>query len=139
LISEDERRGCEAVSEPMSMGYNELRYESFVTEVVSFGGAMILSSLVSSDDADTRGHAVAALSQIIDAARNINVRLGVFIEAFQIQNVQISSETAIIEAVVSSACGASFAQLVLSVDIYLQRWLATLPDHLYFQYHLYFQ
>eukprot|EP00979_Chaetoceros_neogracilis_P009645 scaffold2192_cov268-Chaetoceros_neogracile.AAC.47 len=86
----------------MSMGYNELRYESFVTEVVSSGGAMILSSLVSSDDADTRGHAVAALSQIIDAARNINVRLGVFIEAFQIQNVQIS-ETAIIEAVVSSA------------------------------------
>ena len=116
LISEDERRGCEAVSEAMSMGYNELRYESFVTELVSSGGAMILSSLVSSDDADTRGHAMAALSQIIDAARNINVRLGVFIEAFQIQNVQISSETAIIEAVVSSACGASFAQLLLSAD-----------------------
>ena len=48
------------MSEPMSMGYNELRYESFVTEVVSFGGAMILSSLVSSDDADTRGHATGS-------------------------------------------------------------------------------
>ena len=117
LISEDERRCCEAVSEAMSMGYNELRYESFVTELVSSGGAMILSSLVSSDDSDTRGHAMAALSQIIDAARNINVRLGVFIEAFQIQNIQTCSETSIIEAVVSSgACGPSLAQLLLSAD-----------------------
>ena len=117
LISEDERRGCEAVSEAMSMGYTELRYESFVTELVSSGGAMILSSLVASDDADTREHAMAALSQIIDAARNMNVRLGVFIEAFQITNIQTCSETAIIETVVSSgACGATLAQLLLSAD-----------------------
>ena len=117
LISEDERRGCEAVSEAMSMGYTELRYESFVTGLVSSGGAMILSSLVASDDADTRAHAMAALSQIIDAAREMNVRLGVFIEAFQISNIQTCSETAIIETVVSSgACGASLAQLLLSAD-----------------------
>jgi hypothetical protein len=65
---------------------------------------MILSSLVSSDDANTRGHAMAELSQIIDAARNIYVRLAVFIEAFQNQNIQIPLGTEIIEAVVSSAC-----------------------------------
>jgi hypothetical protein len=117
LISEDERRGCEAVSEAMSMGYSELRYESFISELVSSGGAMILSSLVSSDDADTRAHAMAALSQIIDAARKLNVRLKNFMEAYQVQNIQTCSETAIIEAVVSSgACGPSLAQLLLSAD-----------------------
>jgi len=117
LISEDERRGCEAVSEAMSMGYSELRYESFISELVSSGGAMILSSLVSSDDADTRAHAMAALSQIIDAARALNVRLKNFMEAYQVQNIQTCSETAIIDAVVSSgACGPSLAQLLLSAD-----------------------
>ena len=117
LISEDKRRACEAVSEAMSMGMSELRYSSFMVELVSSGGVMILSSLVASDDADTRAHAMAALAQIIDASRELNVRLEVFIEAYQVQNIQTCSETAIVEAVVSSgACGPSLAQLLLSAD-----------------------
>ena len=117
LIIEDERRGCESISEAMSMGYSELRYEPFVTELVSSGGAMILSSLIASDDADTRAHAMSALSQIIDSAREINIRIGVYIEAYQVHNVQTCSETAIIDAIVSSgACGPSLAQLLLSAD-----------------------
>lgn len=117
LISEDQRRACEAVSEAMSIGMSELRYTSFMVELVSSGGVMILSSLVASDDADTRAHAMAALAQIIDASRELNVRLGVFIEAYQVQNIQTCSETAIVEAVVSSgACGPSLAQLLLSAD-----------------------
>jgi hypothetical protein len=117
LIGEDHRRACEAVSEAMSMGMTELRYVSFMVELVSSGGVMILSSLVASDDADTRAHAMAALAQIIHAARELNVRIQVFIEAYQVQNIQTCSETAIIETVVSSgACGPSLAQLLLSAD-----------------------
>ena len=117
LIGEDQRRACEAVSEAMTMGMSEVSYQSIMTELVSTGGVMILSSLVSNDDADTRAHAMAALSQIIEASRELNVRLGVFIEAYQVQNIQTCSETAIVEAIVSSgACGPALAQLLLSAD-----------------------
>jgi hypothetical protein len=117
MIVEDHRRACDAVSDAMTMGVIELSYESFMNELVSTGGAMILSSLVASDDADTRSHAMSALSGTIHTSRELNIRLGVFKEAYQLDNIQVCSEVAIVEAIVSSgACGPSLAQLLLSAD-----------------------
>ncbi len=117
MIAEDHRRACDAVSDAMTMGVSELSYESFMHDFVSSGGAMILASLVASDDADTRAHAMAALSGTIYTSRELNVRLGVFKEAYQLHNIQVCSEVSIVEAIVSSgACGSSLAQLLLSGD-----------------------
>jgi len=119
LLAEDYRRACDAVSEAMTTGNNELRHESFISHLVSSGGVMILSSLMGSDDGDTRAHATAALSATIMTARDIAIRINVWKEAFGIptDGEVTCSDAAIIEAIVSSgACGLSLSQLLLSAD-----------------------
>lgn len=119
LLAEDHRRASDAVTEAMTTGNNELRHESFISHLVSSGGVMILSSLMGSDDGDTRAHATAALSATIMTARDMAIRLNVWKEAFGISTDSevTCSDAAIIEAIVSSgACGLSLSQLLLSAD-----------------------
>jgi len=119
LLAEDYRRASDAVTEAMTTGNNELRHESFISHLISSGGVMILSSLMGSDDGDTRAHATAALSATIMTARDMAIRLNVWKEAFGISTDSDTtcSDAAIIEAIVSSgACGLSLSQLLLSAD-----------------------
>jgi len=119
LITEDHRRACDAVTEAMITENTKLKHESFISNLVASGGVMILSSLMGSEDGDTRAHATAALSAIITTARDMEVRLSIWKEAFGdlAQSETTCSDSVIIEAIVSSgACGLSLAQLLLSAD-----------------------
>jgi len=119
LVAEDYRRACDAINDAMTMGSNEFKYESFNMELVSAGGVMILSSLVSSHDSDTRSHAMTALSATIETTREMNIRLGVLKEAYGIQSIGENSactDTAIIDAIVSAGACSPLTQLLLSAD-----------------------
>ena len=118
LIAEDYRRSCGAIEYAMAMGSNELKYESFTMELVSSGGVMILSSLVSSEDADTRNYAMKALSAMIETSRDLNVQLGVLKEAYGIDSIGSSnySDTSIIDGIVSAGACSPLTQLLLSAD-----------------------
>ncbi len=118
LIAEDYRRSCNAVEYAMAMGSNDLKYESFTMELVTSGGVMILSSLVSSDDADTRNYAMKALSATIETSRDLNVQLGVLKEAYGIESIGSSnySDTSIIDGIVSAGACSPLTQLLLSAD-----------------------
>ena len=116
LVAEDYRRACDSVTEAMTTGNVTLTYESFTPEFLSTGGIMILSSLVASEDSDTRAHAMSALSATIMTTRDLNVRLGVLKEAYGAEVVICSASTIVEAIVVSGACGSSLAQLLLSAD-----------------------
>ncbi len=118
LIAEDYRRSCNAIEYAMAMGSTELKYESFTMELVTSGGVMILSSLVSSDDSDTRNYAMKALSATIETSRDLNVQLGVLKEAYGIQSIGNSnySDTGIIDGIVSAGACSPLTQLLLSGD-----------------------
>ncbi len=118
LIAEDYRRSCETINYAMAVGSSELKYESFIGEMVSSGGVMILSSLVSSDDADTRNYAMKALSATIETSRVVNIQLGVLSEAYGIDSISGSnySDTSIIDGIVSAGACSPLTQLLLSAD-----------------------
>ena len=116
LIAEDYRRSCEAINYTMAMGVNELKYESFIMEMISSGGVMILSSLVSSDDSDTRNYAMKALSATIETSREINIQLSVLREAYGIDESSNYSDTSIIDGIVSAGACNPLTQLLLSAD-----------------------
>ncbi len=118
LIADDYRRSCEAINYAMAMGSQELKYDSFTMEMVSSGGLMILSSLVSSDDSDTRAYAMKALSAIIDTSRELNIQLGVLREAYGIESIGGSnnSDSNIIDGIVSAGACSPLTQLLLSAD-----------------------
>ena len=117
LITEDYRRACDAISEAMVMGLNDLKYETVIGDMISSGGIMILSSLVTSEDTDTRENAISGLSAIIFSSRDLGTRIGVFKDAYQVNSIQLPSDASIIESIFSSgACGSALAHLLLSAD-----------------------
>ena len=117
LIAEDYRRTCDAINYAMATGSSELKYESLTKELVSSGGVMILSSLVSSDDSDTRNYAMKALSATIETSREINIQLGVLREAYGITSKGDDiSDTSIIDGIVSAGACSPLTQLLLSAD-----------------------
>lgn len=119
LITEDFRRACDAITNAMLCGNgNGLAYESYMFQLISSGGIMILSSLMGADDSDVRAHATATLSSVITNVRDLNRRLDVWREATggTVKNGSVD-DIAVISAIVSSgACGLSLTQLLLSAD-----------------------
>jgi len=114
LITEDQRRAC-----IYSSGTS--KYESFMTDLVSTGGIMILCSLLSSEDAETRAHATSALEAIVIATREIGTVLngtssstGKFVSRV---GRGTSNDSFIVDAIVSNGgCGSALAHLLISSE-----------------------
>ena len=109
LIAEDMRRTCLYSKGPH-------KYASFLGQLVSTGGIIILCSLLSSEDSETRGSATVALEAIVVSARQIALTLG---------NESVISragrgtreDSAIVDAIrQSGGCGQSLAHLLISAD-----------------------
>jgi hypothetical protein len=104
LITEDQRRSCVYNTGPT-------RYDSFMTQLVSTGGIMILCSLLSSEDAETRAHATSTLEAIVIATREIGMAVNANARKF-VSRVERGTEndSSIVDAIVSNGgCGSSLA------------------------------
>jgi hypothetical protein len=127
LIVEDQRRACLAMNEVASTvasgdndGMTALPHESCLAELVSMGGIMILGSLVGTDDADTRAHAVAAMAATLVSTRAVNASLTALSEmtgGAVVASKPVVHDAAIVRAMVGAGAVASnVAQLLLSAD-----------------------
>lgn len=125
LIIQDERHACMAINEQAALvasGQSPTEtagYTSIVPELMQTGGVMILASLVSADDADTRAHAVAALAATLHSVRAVyasGLALAELAGGF-VAAPDATAEAAVIRALTAGgACGPSVAQLLLSAD-----------------------
>jgi FYVE zinc finger/WW domain len=123
LVLEDQRRTCLAINEvaaKVASGEpaSSPAYESFLGQLVSTGGIMILCSLIGADDSDTRAHATGTLGAIVTATRAIDGAMSALAEmtcgaAGQIQK----KDGEIVRAITAgSGFGSSVSQLLLSAD-----------------------
>lgn len=119
LIAEDRRRargvppGIDQSTSP--------KYESFMKRLVNTGGIMILCSLLSSEDGDTRTHAAAALEAIVVSTRDIGLASGAPSSSSSgwphREGRGTEDDSAIVDAIVSNGgCGPALAHLLISAD-----------------------
>ena len=123
LVLEDQRRttiGSNDIAAAMATGEPspETTYESFLEQLVSTGGIMILCSLIGADDADTRTHAMGALGATLTATRAIDRSLCALYEMTGGQAGRKQEKDGdIVRAIVSGGgCGPSLSQLLVSAD-----------------------
>mmetsp|Transcript_10306 Transcript_10306/g.28438 ORF Transcript_10306/g.28438 Transcript_10306/m.28438 type:complete len:2169 (+) Transcript_10306:173-6679(+) len=123
LIAEDERRACLAVNDVAAMvavgeAAPPLSYESFVPQLIESGGIMILCSLISADDADTRAHAVGALGTTLNSTRAVDASMSTLAELTGGAAGRVEPKDGeIVRAIVAGGgCSSSVAQLLLSAD-----------------------
>jgi len=113
LITEDRRRAC-----VYSSGAN--KYQSFMNQLVNTGGIMILCSLLSSDDAETRTHATSTLESIVISTREISLALHTSPGGkggFSRVGRGTKDDAAIVDAIVSNGgCGPALAHLLISAE-----------------------
>ncbi|GKY98814.1 hypothetical protein MPSEU_000837500 [Mayamaea pseudoterrestris] len=129
LILEDQRRACMAINDSAAMiasgqeprmnaGGNIFGYTTFLEELISTGGVLMLTSMVATDDSDTRAHAVGALGAMLASTRSIDASLLALSEmtggAF---GATLGKDGMIVRAIVAGGgCDAAVAQLLLSAD-----------------------
>lgn len=130
LIVEDQRRACLAVNESAAVyasgqvqsnqSLPALEYQSFLPELVSTGGILLLCSLIGTDDADTRAHAVGALAATLRSTRAVDASLTALTElsgGLAVTGAAAARDGDIVRAMVAGGgCGASVSQLILSAD-----------------------
>ncbi|KAL3826266.1 hypothetical protein ACHAXA_006294, partial [Cyclostephanos tholiformis] len=122
LIAEDRRRARGGYASPPNSGQpTSSKYESFMKRLVSTGGIMILCSLLSSDDGDTRMHAASALEAIVVSTRDIGLASGVSSSSRSgwphREGRGTEDDSAIVDAIVANGgCGPALAQLLISSD-----------------------
>lgn len=123
LVIEDQRRACLAINEVaarVSSGEQafSLEYESFLDQLVSTGGVMILCSLIGADDADTRAHATGALEATLNATRAIDGAMSALHEMTAgLAGRNIKKDGDIVRAITAGGgFGSSVSQLLLSAD-----------------------
>lgn len=123
LVVEDQRRSCLAINEVAArIASGEVspapEYESFLDQLVSTGGIMILCSLIGADDSDTRAHATGALDAILNATRTIDGALSALEEMRGgIADPSQRKDGDIVRAITAgSGFGSSVSQLLLSAD-----------------------
>ena len=123
LVLEDQRRTCLAINdnaarvasgEPLTA----LEYESFLEQLVSTGGIMILCSLIGADDSDTRAHATGALGATLTATRAIDEAMSALFEMTGGAAGRTDKKDGdIVRAITAGGgCGSSVSQLLLSAD-----------------------
>jgi hypothetical protein len=121
LVVEDQRRACMAANDiaaAVASGEDgsSYAYESFLDQLVSTGGIMILCTLVGADDTDTRAHATGALGAVLASTRAVDASLVALSEMTGSPKPQ-SKDGEIIRAIVAGGgCGSSISQLLLSAD-----------------------
>jgi hypothetical protein len=122
LIAEDRRRACGGYASPPGVVYStSSKYESFMKRLVNTGGIMILCSLLSSDDGDTRTHAASALEAIVVSSRDIGLASGALSSSRSgwphREGRGTEDDSAIVDAIVSNGgCGPALAHLLISAD-----------------------
>lgn len=120
LIAEDQRRACLALNDVASAvaggeSAPPLAYESFLSDVTSSGGVMILTSLITTDDADTRAHAVAALGTTLSSTRAVDASRIALAEMLG-QTPGKSKDGDVVRAILAGGCASSVSQLLLSAE-----------------------
>jgi len=126
LVLEEERRltsSANEIANVMAVSPNDVAnhrlYESFLPELVSTGGILILCSLMGADDSDTRAHATAALGATLDATRAMDESLANLYDLTGGFAGMPSSAThvQIIRAIVSAGgCSQALSQLFQSAE-----------------------
>lgn len=123
IVIEDQRRACMAINEVAANvasgdAHSPLQYESFLEQLVSTGGVMILCSLIGADDSDTRAHATGALGAMITATRAIDDAMIALSEMTGGLSGRLDRKDGdIVRAIVSGGgVGSSVSQLLLSAD-----------------------
>ena len=123
LVVEDQRRACFAVNDVAARvasgeAAGKLEYESFLDQLVSTGGIMILCSLVAADDSDTRAHATGALGATLLATRAIDESMAALSEMTGGAAGRTTKKDGDIVRAISAGggCGSSISQLLLSAD-----------------------
>lgn len=119
-IAEDQRRACLALNDVASAvaigeAPPKLNYESFLSEMSASGGIMILTSLITTDDADTRAHAVAALATVLASTRAVDASRIALAEMTGRPPAR-SRDGDIVRAIVAGGCASSVSRLLLSAD-----------------------
>ena len=123
ILAEDERRACLAVNDVAALvavgePASALRYESVLPQLIETGGMMILCSLLSVDDADTRAHAVAALGTSLTSTRTVNSSMATLAELTGGSAGRVDhGDGALVRSIVAGGgCADSVASLLLSAD-----------------------
>ncbi len=123
LVMEDHRLTCLAineVAERVASGEpaSAPDYESFLGNLVSSGGIMILCSLIGAEDSDTRAHATGALGAILTATRAIDSATSALSEMTggDAGHYQRYDGDIIRAITAGSGFGSSVSQLLLSAD-----------------------
>lgn len=123
LVIEDQRRACLSINDvaaAVASGEppSSPKYQSFLDELISTGGVMILCTLIGTDDADTRAHAVGALGATLTSCRAVDASLVTLAEMTGgISGRMQSKDGDIVRAIVAGGgCGSSVSQLLLSAD-----------------------
>ena len=123
LVVEDQRRTTMAANDiaaAIASGeeVGALSYESFLDQMISTGGVMILCSLIAADDPDTRAHATGALGATLEATRAIDESLSTLYDMTggQAGSVQRNDGNIIRAIVNGGGCGNGLAGLLLSAE-----------------------
>lgn len=122
LVLEDQRRATLAVNEVAAAVASgqaaDLDYESFLDQLVSTGGMMILCSLIGTEDSDTRAHAVAACQAVLTSTRvQDNSRAALAEMTGGQPGGSETKDGEIVRAIVAGGgCSASVSQLLISAD-----------------------
>ena len=124
LVLEDQRRATGAInnvaaSMALSGGSNLTpSYESFLPELIATGGIMMLCTLIGTDDADTRAHAVGALGATLACTRAVDAAKIALAEMTGGNASHIATKDGdIVRAIVAGGgCASSVSQLLLSAD-----------------------
>jgi hypothetical protein len=123
LVLEDQRRACLAINEVAAKvasgeAPGKLEYESFMDQLVSTGGIMILCSLIGADDSDTRAHATGALGAALTSTRAVDGAMDALSEMTGGKYGRTNKKDGDIVRAISAGggCGSSVSQLLLSAD-----------------------
>jgi hypothetical protein len=123
LVVEDQRRACLAINDVAAKvasgeALAALEYESFLDQLASTGGIMILCSLIGADDSDTRAHATGALGATLTATRTIDGAMSALSEMTGGAAGRTDKKDGdIVRAITAGGgCGSSVSQLLLSAD-----------------------
>lgn len=123
LIRWDQELSLQAINEmaayiAIQQSPPEVRYQSFVQDLVQSGGILILTAGMSCEDSDTRAHALAALGGLLQLCRTIdaaNVALFEMSGGFAGQ-AEANQAADVLHSMVAGGAVTAVAQLLLSAD-----------------------
>lgn len=123
LVLEDQRRATMSVNEVAAavasgQAPDGPEYSSFLDQLVSTGGVMILCSLIGAEDSDTKAHAVAACQSVLSSTRIMDNSRAALAEMTGGQpGGSETKDGEIVRAIIAGGgAGSSVSQLLISAD-----------------------